>query len=81
MAAMAVLVSCGRTIEPNPSVTQGETGLECIGVLAPKTLAEVHNDLTIGCETLDRDYADYRSDPPDRRPEIPGFRNGPHRHS
>ena len=59
VAAMAVLVSCGRTIEPNPSVTQGETGLECIGVLAPKTLAEVHNDLTIGCETLDRDYADY----------------------
>ena len=28
-------------------------------VLRQKTLAEVQNDLIIGCETLDRDYADY----------------------
>ncbi|MBR4755427.1 MAG: beta-galactosidase, partial [Bacteroidales bacterium] len=25
----------------------------------PKSVSETHNDLTIGCETLDRDYADY----------------------
>ena len=30
-----------------------------IGALRQKTLSEVHNDLAIGCETLDRDYADY----------------------
>lgn len=30
-----------------------------IGALQQKTLAEVKNDLAIGCETLDRDYADY----------------------
>ena len=28
-------------------------------VLRQKTLLEVHNDLILGCETLDRDYADY----------------------
>ena len=28
-------------------------------VLVQKMLSEVHNDLIIGCETLDRDYADY----------------------
>lgn len=27
--------------------------------MAHKTLSEVHNDLILGCETLDRDYADY----------------------
>ena len=58
-AAFVVVVSCGKTVETNPSVTQSDTGLQCIGVLAPKTLAEVHNDLTVGCEVLDRDYADY----------------------
>ena len=31
-----------------------------IGTLRQKTLSEVHNDLAIGCETLDRDYADYQ---------------------
>ena len=30
-----------------------------IGTLHQKTLSEVKNDLAIGCETLDRDYADY----------------------
>lgn len=30
-----------------------------IGSLRQKTLSEVKNDLAIGCETLDRDYADY----------------------
>lgn len=32
-----------------------------IGVLRQKTLSEVHNDLIIGCETLDRGYADYHA--------------------
>ena len=35
--------------------------LEDIGVLRQKTLSEVHNNLIIGCETLDRGYADYHS--------------------
>lgn len=30
-----------------------------IGMLRQKTLSEVHNDLHIGCEALDRGYADY----------------------
>lgn len=30
-----------------------------IGTLRQKTLSEVHNDLHIGCEALDRGYADY----------------------
>lgn len=42
-----------------------ETGctrsVEDIGVLRQKTLSEVHNDLIIGCETLDRGYADYHA--------------------
>ena len=30
-----------------------------IGMLRQKTLSEIHNDLHIGCEALDRGYADY----------------------
>ncbi len=30
-----------------------------LGQLANKTLSQTSNDLTVGCETLDRDYADY----------------------
>lgn len=30
-----------------------------IGMLRQKTLSEVHNDLHIGCEAIDRGYADY----------------------
>lgn len=37
-----------------PAVAQEE-----IGTLHQKTLSEVHNDLHIGCEALDRGYADY----------------------
>ena len=32
-----------------------------IGNLKPKQLSEVHNNLAVGCETLDRDYADYHA--------------------
>ena len=31
----------------------------CIGSLVNKDLSQTCNDLTVGCETLDRDYADY----------------------
>ncbi len=30
-----------------------------IGTLIPKNVAQTKNNLTVGCETLDRDYADY----------------------
>ena len=43
----------------NPELTQTVTDAKLIGVIAPKSLSETHNDLTVGCETLDRDYADY----------------------
>lgn len=33
--------------------------LRKIGILKTKTVAELTNDLTIGCEVLDRDYTDY----------------------
>ena len=32
-----------------------------IGNLKTKQLSEVHNNLAVGCETLDRDYADYHA--------------------
>lgn len=32
-----------------------------IGKLKTKQLSEVHNNLAVGCETLDRDYADYHA--------------------
>lgn len=51
--------SCSREIEVNEKIAPLQTDAELIGVLAPKSLAETDNDLTIGCETLDRDYADY----------------------
>ena len=30
-----------------------------LGVLTPKDVSKTHNNITVGCETLDRDYADY----------------------
>lgn len=47
LLAVATLASCADKLPKQ------------IGTLRQKTLSEVHNDLAIGCETLDRDYADY----------------------
>ena len=33
-----------------------------IGTLRQKTLSEVHNDISVDCGTLDRDYADYHKE-------------------
>ncbi|MBR7106547.1 MAG: hypothetical protein IKC88_06135, partial [Opitutales bacterium] len=30
-----------------------------LGVVIPKDVTQTKNNLTVGCETLDRDYADY----------------------
>lgn len=30
-----------------------------LGVLTPKDVSQTKNNITVGCETLDRDYADY----------------------
>ena len=32
-----------------------------IGTLVPKNISETKNNITLGCETLDRDYADYHA--------------------
>lgn len=46
----AGLVACAQVSEEK---------FPLIGELGHKTIREYKNDLTIGCETLDRDYADY----------------------
>ncbi|MBR4756801.1 MAG: beta-galactosidase [Bacteroidales bacterium] len=57
--ALALTLMQCKEVPVNPELAQTETGSKLIGVVAPKTLDQVHNDLTIGCEVLDRDYADY----------------------
>ena len=59
LAALAFLLIQCRSVPVNPELTQTVTDAKIIGVVAPKTLAQTNNDLTIGCEVLDRDYADY----------------------
>lgn len=55
-----LLTKEGEDKEVNHKVSQASfDGFEFIGVLKNKNLCETHNDLTIGCETIDRDYADY----------------------
>lgn len=58
ISAALTLFGC-KAKSVNPDITQTHTEAKLIGVIAPKGLSETHNDLTIGCETLDRDYADY----------------------
>ena len=53
--ALCLLVLTNITI-----VSYAEDLPKQIGTLRQKTLSEVKNDLAIGCETLDRDYADYQ---------------------
>jgi len=61
LAAAAIgLLSCG-TVKVNDELAQPVVDAKLIGVIAPKTLAQTHNDLTVGCEVLDRDYADYHA--------------------
>ena len=47
LLAIATFISCSERLP------------EQIGTLRQKTLSEVHNDLSVDCGTLDRDYADY----------------------
>ena len=56
--AVVALHAC-KPAPVNPALTQTLTDARIIGVLKPKSLSETHNDMTVGCETLDRDYADY----------------------
>ena len=51
LALLLALVACDKAVE-YPTA---------IGKLKTKSLSEVHNDLVVGCETLDRDYADYHA--------------------
>ena len=53
------LTACASVPQVNKELAQLDTDAKLIGVLVPKSVAESCNDLTIGCETLDRDYADY----------------------
>lgn len=53
--------------QPQPEIDAGadrfetdlQTPLKRIGTLVPKDSKSVRNPVTLGCETLDRDYADY----------------------
>ena len=51
VAVAVALVACGEKVD-YPTA---------IGKLKTKSLAEVQNNLVVGCETLDRDYADYHA--------------------
>lgn len=51
LALLLALVACDKAVD-YPTA---------IGKLKTKSLSEVHNDLVVGCETLDRDYADYHA--------------------
>ncbi len=53
------LAACSRAVPVNPELAQPTIDAKLIGVVAPTTLDKTHNDVTIGCEVLDRDYADY----------------------
>ncbi len=59
LAGCGILLSGCASVPVNPELAQTVTDAKLIGVIAPKSLSEARNDLTIGCETLDRDYADY----------------------
>ncbi len=55
-----VVSSCTHTpVSEGRVKTNLAVPYEAIGVLSPKSIHEVKNDLTLGCEVLDRDYADY----------------------
>ena len=51
LAVSLALVACSEAVD-YPTA---------IGNLKTKQLSEVHNNLAVGCETLDRDYADYHA--------------------
>lgn len=51
---VSAVVITAAALHSFPAAAQEE-----IGTLRQKTLSEVHNDLHIGCEALDRGYADY----------------------
>ena len=59
LAGPILILSGCASIPVNTELAQTVTDAKLIGVIAPKSLSETRNDLTIGCETLDRDYADY----------------------
>ena len=55
-----VVSSCTHTpVSEGRVKTNLAVPYEVIGVISPKSIHEVKNDLTLGCEVLDRDYADY----------------------
>lgn len=59
LIAAGICIAGCTDMKVNPELAQLQTDARLVGVLAPKSLSETGNDLTIGCETLDRDYADY----------------------
>ena len=63
---VGLLASCGwgQVIDDTSSRVQTslEPGLELLGTLVPKSVHEIETSRwTLGCETIDREYADYNA--------------------
>jgi hypothetical protein len=61
--ATATVFAAGPPIDPSPdrAKTELNPGLKQIGTLKPRSASEIEgSNWTLGCETLDRDFADYQ---------------------
>lgn len=57
MYAVGGLLMAGA--ELSRTLNNSNTNSRCLGTIKNKMLAETNNDMTVGCETIDRGYADY----------------------
>ena len=60
LAVLLVMMIAGAGVMSGSPDIFGD-GFPVLGKVKTKTVPETNNDLTIGCEVLDRDYADYHS--------------------
>lgn len=54
-----IVAGCLEIASVSSCIRSSDDAFPLVGRLAHKSVREAKNDLTIGCETLDRDYADY----------------------
>ncbi|MCU0605524.1 MAG: hypothetical protein MUC33_23025, partial [Desulfobacterales bacterium] len=62
LLALASLAAAGPKIDPSPdrAKTPINPGLKRVGTLKPRSADQISgSNWTLGCETLDRDFADY----------------------
>ena len=66
MAAFAAAISAQGEVELSAAADRVESPLrvdmKCVGTLAPRSVKDIRSsNWTLGCETLDRDFADFRA--------------------